>query len=296
MTRRLRTWLGRDWWAAVWFLAPALIILGLFVFYPLAQTIYYSFMRWDLVQAPRWVGLTNYEILLTDPRFWQSLKVTVIFTVGTVLPSMVLALAVAVLISRVTRYAKFYQAMFFLPVLTSLVIVATVWLYVVQPEFGPLNYMLSLVGIEGEAWLRRSAWALPTLMLMTVWRDLGYNMILFLAGLQNIPETYQEAASIDGANGWQQFWHITLPLLSPTTLFIMIVSVIRSFQVFTQIHVLTQGGPSDSTLALVYYIWQQGFRYYRAGYSSAIAVIFFLIILALSIAQMRIAERRVHYT
>lgn len=294
----MRRSLGRDWLAAVGFLAPALVLLGLFVFYPLVQSIYHSFTRWDLVQSPAWVGLRNYSLLLDDPRFWQAVRVTTVFTVATVGISVGLGLALALLVDSVLsrRLSRFYQAIFFVPVMVSLVIAATVWLYVLQPEFGPLNHLLARLGIEGPRWLRSSVWALPVIIGMNVWRDAGYNMILFLAGLQNVPHEYHEAAMIDGANGRQRLRYITLPLLAPTTLFVLVVALIRSFLVFTEIHVLTQGGPADSTLALVYLIWQEGFRYYRAGYSSAIAVVFFLVVVVFSFVQLMLVERRVHYS
>ncbi|NLJ80705.1 MAG: sugar ABC transporter permease [Firmicutes bacterium] len=293
--KTFRIWLGKDWLSALGFLSPALVLLGLFVYHPLIQSFLYSFTRWDMVQEPQWVGTTNYQILMQDPRFWTSVRQTFLFTFGTVIPCVILSLFFAILISGKIRGAKLYQSIYFLPVVTSLVIVATIWLYVLQPEYGPLNYLLSFLGIKGPLWLRSSSTAMSSIIGMTIWRDFGYCLTLFLAGLTNIPSMFYEAASIDGASAWQRFRHITLPLLAPTTLFIFIVSVIRSFQVFTQIHVLTQGGPMDSTLVLVYYIWQQAFRYYRAGYSSAAAVIFFVMIVVLSILQMRISERRIHY-
>ncbi|MFW6234284.1 MAG: carbohydrate ABC transporter permease [Spirochaetota bacterium] len=294
--KTLRTFLGKDFGPAAGFLAPALVILVLFVFYPLFRTIILSFSEWNLITDPNWVGLANYRSLFASGRFWMAFRVTVIFTVFSVGLTVVFGLIMALLIDSVgKRASRVYQTIFFLPTMISLVILATIWLYVLQPQIGPMNALLARLGLPRLGWLHSSQWALPSIIGMNVWRNSGYTMILFLAGLQGIPEQLYEVSRIDGASVARRIWSVTLPMLGPTTLFVLVVSVIRSFLVFTEVHVLTRGGPADSTLVMVYYIWQEGFRYYRAGNASAIATFFFVFVLIFSLVQMKLSERRTHY-
>lgn len=293
---RLRAVLGKDFAPAAGFLAPALVLLILFVFYPLLRSIVLSFSEWNLITDPELVGLANYRRLLASSRFWRAFRVTVVFTVFSVGLTVFFGLVMALLVDSVAlRPSRIYQTIFFLPTMISLVILATIWLYVLQPQIGPANALLARMGLPRLGWLHSSTWALPSIIGMNVWRNSGYTMILFLAGLQGIPEQLHEVARIDGASVFRRIWSVTLPMLGPTTLFVVVISVIRSFLVFTEVHVLTRGGPADSTLVMVYYIWQEGFRYYRAGTASAIATFFFVFVLVFSIIQMRLSERRTHY-
>jgi len=273
-----------------------MVILGLFVFLPLARSVFLSFTRWNLLVGPEWIGLAHYRRLFTSARFWTAFRVTALFTVFSVGLTMFFGLLLALLIDGVgMRAGRVYQTVFFLPTMISLVILAAVWLYVLQPQIGPANALLESIGLPRIGWLRSSQWALPSIIGMNVWRNAGYTMIIFLAGMQAIPEQLYEVAKMDGASLMRRIRSVTIPLLGPTTLFVFVVSVIRSFLVFTEVQVLTGGGPGDSTLVMVYYIWQEGFRYYRAGSASAIATFFFVFVLILSIAQMKLSERRTHY-
>lgn len=282
--------------AAYVFLAPAALIFAAFIIFPVLFSFYLSLTRWNLLEPRKaFVGLENYLTLLRDPVFSRALLNTLYFAAGSIPLSMVLALAVALLLNQKVRGMAAYRVAYFSPMVTSTVAIAVVWMWIFDPYNGVANYALSLVGVPPLRWLFDPGWAMPALIIMRVWQTLGYNVVVYLAGLQNVPETYYEAARIDGASPWALFRFITLPLLSPSTFFILVMSIISSFQVFAQIHVMTQGGPLQSTTVIVYYIYQHAFEGYRMGYSSAMAFVLFAVIFSLTLVQMKWVQRRVHY-
>ncbi len=287
----------RDLPTALAYLSPSLLIFGVFVFFPLAFTAYLSFTKWNLVSpSGTFVGINNYVRLLTkDPLFWKVLRNTAVFSVTVVVVAMVLGLALALLLNRPLRGRSLYRAGIFSPYVTSAAAMALVWLWIFDPQYGLINSALKAVGLQGPEWLASTTWALPALIIMTIWRFVGYDMLIFLGGLQNIPQEMIEAARIDGARESQVFRHITLPLLSPTTFFIAVTSFITMFQAFETVYVMTHGGPVESTNMLVFYLYQNAFQFFEAGYASALAMVFFLIIIVMTVVQVKFSGEWVHY-
>ena len=281
---------------AMFFLAPALIAIGVFFFIPVIAVFILSFTDFDIyslanLQYARFVGLKNYSRLFEDPLFWKALKNTLYFLLIGGPLSIAVSLAAALLLnSKLVRFKTFFRLAYFAPVVTTLVAISVVWRFVYHPRFGLLNYGLSFLGIGNIDWLGDPNWAMPAIILMAVWKNFGYNMIIFIAGLQNIPQELYEAASIDGASPWQQFKAITLPMLAPTTLFIAVITMIGYFQLFAEPYVMTQGGPLNNTLSIVLYMYQQGFRWWNMGYSAALAFVLFAIILVASVLQSRLQK------
>jgi len=278
----------------VWFAAPALVLIAVFFVLPVAAALMLSFTDFDIyalgdLSRLRWVGLGNYLRLVGDPLFWTALKNTLYFmAVGGPL-SVAVSLGAALLVnSRLVRFQGLFRALFFLPVVAALVAVAVVWRYLYQLRHGVLNVALSHLGVDPVDWLGDPDWAMPALILMAVWKNFGFNMIVFIAGLQAIPRRLYEAAQIDGAGAWQQFRHITLPLLAPTFLFVTVITMIGYLQLFAEPYVMTQGGPANRTLSLGLLMFQEGFRWWNMGYASAIAFALFLLILLGSLVQLRI--------
>lgn len=279
---------------AIFFLAPALLAIGIFFFIPVIAAFVMSFTDFDIYSLANWqyarfVGLRNYSQLFEDPLFWKALKNTLYFLLLGGPLSIAVSLAAALLLnSKLVRFKGLFRTAYFAPVVTTLVAVAVVWRFVYHPRFGLLNYFLSFVGIPHVDWLGDANWAMPAIILMAVWKNFGYNMIIFIAGLQNIPAELYEAASIDGAGRWQQFKTITIPMLAPTTLFISVITMIGYFQLFAEPYVMTQGGPLNSTLSIVLLMYQQGFRWWNMGYSAALAFVLFAFILIASVIQSRL--------
>lgn len=282
--------------AAFFFLAPALIAIGVFFFVPVIAAFVLSFTDFDIyslanLDYARFIGLKNYERIVEDPLFWKALTNTLYFLIVGGPLSIAVSLAAALLLnSQLIRFKTFFRLAYFAPVVTTLVAVAVVWRFVYHPRYGLLNYFLSWFGIPPIDWLGDPNWAMPAIILMAVWKNFGYNMIIFIAGLQNIPQELYEAASIDGASRWQQFTSITIPMLAPTTLFISVITMIGYFQLFAEPYVMTQGGPLNSTLSIVLYMYQMGFRWWNMGYSAALAFVLFAIILAASLVQSRVQK------
>ncbi len=282
--------------SALLFLSPTLLIFGVFVAFPVVFSFYLSFHKWNMFSPERsFVGLDNYLRIMRNPEFWIVLRHTLVYTLGTVPLNMVLALLVAYVLNRRIAGKKLLRAAFFAPVVVSPVAAAVIWRWIYEPNFGILNYALGSIGIPPVNWLNDPTAAMFSLIIMGVWKSFGINMVLFAAGLQGIPEHYYEAAEIDGASPLARFWNITLPLLSPTTLFILVMSVIGSFQVFDIVYVLTSGGPLDSTKVLVFYLYEHAFKYFDMGYASAVAYLMFAIIFVLTLLQMRYFKNRVYY-
>lgn len=278
------------------YLAPSLVVFTVFVFFPLLFSLYLSFTKWDLISPNRAVvGLANYVRLYRDPLFWKVLRNTTVFSVSVVLAALALGLGLALAVNRPIRGRSIYRAGIFLPYVTSAAAMALVWLWIFDAQYGLLNGILRAVGITGPLWLGSVDWALPALILMTIWRFTGYDMLIFLGGLQNISSEIVEAARIDGANEWVLFRHITLPLLSPTTFFIAVTSFITMFQNFETVYVMTHGGPVNATNMMVFYLYQNAFVFFEAGYASTIAVVLFALVVVLTALQVRLSGEWVHY-
>jgi multiple sugar transport system permease protein len=283
--------------AVFFFLAPALVAIGVFFFIPVIAAFVLSFTDFDIyalgsLDFARFIGLRNYAQLIGDPLFWKALKNTLYFLLLGGPLSIAVSLAAALMLqSKLVRFKGFFRTAYFAPVVTTLVAVAVVWRFVYHPRFGILNYVLTLLGIGAIDWLGDSRWAMPAIILMAIWKNFGYNMIIFIAGLQNISDELYEAASIDGAGTLRKFASITVPMLAPTTVYISIITMIGYFQLFAEPYVMTQGGPLNSTLSIVLLMYQQGFRWWNMGYSAALAFVLFAFILAGSLLQSRIQKK-----
>lgn len=269
------------------FLGPSVLGLLLFTAAPILASLGLSFSSWDLLTPARFVGTGNFRRLATDPEFWRTLRNTLSFLVGYVPLVLAAGLLTAVLLNGVVILRQVFRVMYFVPVVTSWVAVALVWKWLYNPVFGPINNALTAIGIQGPAWLLDPNWAMPAIILTSVWKDTGFLMVIFLAGLQGIPREYYEAASIDGASRVQGLLHITLPLLAPTFLFCLSISLINGFQVFDQIYVMTEGGPAGATMVLVERIVANAFSYSRMGYASAMSWALFLIIFVVTLTFWR---------
>ncbi len=279
--------LDNDTVAAWIFLAPALLMLGIFLLFPIAYLFYLSVTRGSFTLAGvQLVGLNNYRRLLLDPDFWQVIGNTVYFTVATVIPSLIIPLGLAVLLNRSLVLRGLLRSAYFLPSITSLVAAGLGFRWLFQTE-GPVNALLNTFGIAPIPWLGSSTWAMPVLILLSIWKQLGFNLVVFLAGLQAIPLGRYEAAELDGANAWQQFWHITLPGLRPTLIFATITTAIFTLRSFEQIYVITGGGPLNSTNILVYYIYQEAFGQFDFGYAAAAATVLLAVAFLLVYLQLR---------
>ncbi len=283
---------------AAWALAaPATFLLVAILLLPTLATVLLSFTDWQFGAATfNWVGLNNYAKLFGDRVFWKSLSNTLLY-VGFVVPaSVVLALVAAILIESGSSLRGFYRAAYFLPVTATLIAMATVWEIMLHPSIGLINLLSDSLGLGKHNWLKNPGLALPSLAAIGVWQMVGLNMVLFLAGLKSIPRDLYEAAAIDGADGWwSRFTTVTWPMLGPASLFVLVISSIRSFQVFDTVAVLTEGGPSKATEVLLYTMYQEGFGFFRAGYGASITVVFLAFVLLLTLIKVRLAERRVHY-
>lgn len=282
---------------AVLFTLPALVPLLLFWFGPLGYIVYLSFTEWDFMSPEKlFVGLENYTYLLTHADFYQALKITLLFGLGTVIPIIVGGLALALLMNSKLRSTGLFRAMMFSPWVTPTVAVSIAWSWIFEPEVGLANLVLGWVGISPVGWLQDSTWALVAVMIVTVWKSIGWSMVFYLVALRNLPQDLMEAAAIDGANAWDKFRGITLPLISPTTLFLSIILTIQSLQAYDQINVMTQGGPAGSTRTLLYMYYQSAFESFNVGEASAIAVIIILICVLLSGLSFLLSRRLVHYS
>lgn len=288
MNRELSAWL---------FVSPALIALGLFFFLPVFAALILSFTDFDIYALAdlnnlRFVGLDNYIALLRTPLFWKALRNTFYFVILGVPLSIGASLGAALLINaRLGRFKAFFRTAYFAPVVTTLVAVAVIWRYLFHAKYGLINYALSGVGIAPIDWLGDPNWAMPAIVIFAVWKNFGYNMIILLAGLQTIPEDLYEAARIDGATAFQQFRHVTLPALAPTMLVVSILTMAGYFQLFAEPYVMTQGGPVESTVSVLYFMFEQGFKYWNLGIASAVAFVLFVIMFALTLVQLRVSER-----
>ncbi|MBW4616445.1 MAG: sugar ABC transporter permease [Desmonostoc vinosum HA7617-LM4] len=282
-----KSWLDNDTVAAWIFLTPALILLSLFVIWPIAYLFYLSFTAGSFTsQGIYWIGLKNYWRLLLNSDFWQVIGNTVYFTLATVIPSLVIPLGLAVLLDRSLALRGILRSAYFLPSIISLVAAGLGFRWLFQTE-GPVNEFLKLINIAPIPWLGDIFWAMPVLIILSIWKQLGFNMVVFLAGLQAIPPSRYEAAELDGANAWQQFWHVTLPGLQPTIIFVIVTTTIFTLRSFEQVYVITGGGPLNSTNLLVYYIYQEAFGQFDFGYAAAGATVLLAVTLVLVYLQLR---------
>jgi multiple sugar transport system permease protein len=287
-TRRRETF-----WGYV-FLLPFIAGVFLWQVYPLLLSLYYSFTDYDLLQPETWVGLQNYQEMLDDKLFWVSLVNTAIYTAMSVAIFLFFSLGGALLLNATVRGITFFRLVVYLPSQLPLVASAFIFLWIFEPTFGVANYILQTLGLEPQMWLFDPVLAKPTLAIMGIW-GIGTGIIIFLAGLQTVPESLYDAAKVDGAGALRQFWHITLPMVSPVILFCLIISIIASFQVFDLAYIMTDGGPGTETLFYVLYVFRQGFEFLNMGYASALAWVLFLIVLALTFLNFRASGRWVHY-
>lgn len=277
------------------FLLPTLVGLVLGTLGPVLAAFGISFTDWDVLTSPRFIELENYKRLIADPTFSQALKNTLYYVGGMVPISTILSLFFALMMNQKLRGITLYRTAYFMPVVSSTVAVALVWSWIYAVDFGLLNYLLRQVGISPVGWLSSTTWAMPAVIIMSIWGNLGVGIVIFLAGLQSISASYYEAAEVDGANRWQQFRNITLPLITPSLFFYFIITMIDAFQAFESIYIMTRGGPVNSTTTMVYYIYRNAFRNFKMGYASAQAIVLFLVIMALTLIYWKLQERWVTY-
>lgn len=273
------------------FIAPNMIVFTVFVFVPILFAFYISLNEWSLIGTPQFVGLGNYVEMLGDGQFWRALYNTLVYTIGTVPGSIALGLLVAIGLNRKMPGLALLRSLFFVPVIISLVAVALIASWMFNDNYGVINAALEAVGFEGVPWLSSPVWAMPSLIITTLWIRIGFCMVIYLAALQSIPVELYQAAQVDGATGWRQFRHITWPLLGPTTFLLLILNVIYSLHVFDLIYVMTGGGPGSSTSVLVQYIYQMAFQESQMGYASAVGVVLYLMLLVFTVFQWRMTRQ-----
>jgi multiple sugar transport system permease protein len=281
LTRALTPWL---------FVAPATVLLGVFVIYPVAQLLWVSLHEWNILEDRlTWVGLANYRAVLADDVFWQALWNTLVFVLATVPLGLALSLGLALLLDERLRAVGLFRTVMFAPVVTSAAAAGIVFVWLMDYDQGALNALIAALGLPRVRFLQSETWALPSVIVMTLWKQAGYNMVLFLAGLQGIPQSCYEAAELDGAGtGWRRFRHVTWPLLWPTTFFVLVVSVIFAFRAFEPMYVMTRGGPVGATTTLVYYVFDQAFRFGEMGRAAAVSALMTALVLALTWVQFRV--------
>ena len=287
----------RQDWSAYVYLLPVFVILFSFRVLPIFYSFAVSFYEWDLIGSPEYVGWANYSRLLDDPLFYKSISNTLYYAFVSVPLAIFISLGIALLLNNPIKGMGIYRTIYFIPVITSINAVAIIWNFIYHPDYGLLNRLLELVHLPTQTWLQDPNWAMPCIIIMSVWKGLGYNVVIFLTGLQSIPRHLYEAATIDGASSWQKFRHITWPLLSPTTFFIFVMSSIGSFQVFSQVYMMTpRGGPMKSTMVVVFYLYRKAFEKFEFGYALAAAFVLFLIIFGVTLFNKLYLEKKVHYS
>lgn len=279
-------------WISPWLIGFIIFSLG-----PILASFYLSLTKYKIGGTPEWIGLANYiEAFSQDKLFWPSLGRTAYFAVGSVFVGVFLSLMAAVLLNQKLKGESVFRALFYLPSLTPIVALALLWTWLLQPQLGLVNYLLYQAGIDGPGWLADRDWAIPSIILISLWASVGGGrMVIFLAGLQNVPKEMLESAEIDGANAWQRFWYITIPMISPVILFNLILGVIGSFSVFSVAYIATDGGPNYATWFYMLHLYYNAFSYFQMGYASALAWIFFVVIFILSYLQIKFSNRWVYY-
>ena len=282
------------------FIAPALLLFLIFIFVPLFASLFLSFTQYNVLHPPVWAGLANFrQLMFHDPRFWKAFRNTVCYVVGVVPIGISTALVLAAALEELTRGKQLFKVLYFIPTVTSVVAIAAVWKWLFAGEkFGLINYFLIRLGFHPVDWLLSPTWILPAIMIMSIWAGLGYNLVFFSAGISTIPQTLYEAAKVDGASWWGRFWNVTVPMLRPTLVFVVVMAVINSFQVFDQVYIMTggtgegTGGVLDSGLTMVSYLYDQGFMQFHMGYASAIAYLIFGCVFGLTLVNIRMLRSK----
>lgn len=276
------------------FISPWLVGFILFGGGPMIASLIISFTKWPLLSSPKWIGLGNYTKLFNDPLFYKSLINTAYYSFASVALGIIAAFIAALLLNQKLTGITWFRTIYYLPSVVSGIAIAILFIWIYNPQFGLFNYLLSKLGIVGPSWLWDDKWAMPALIIMSLW-GIGGNMVIFLAGLQGVPQSLYEASKIDGANWWQQFRHITLSVMSPVIFLVLIISLIGSFQIFLQSYVMTRGGPGNATLTCVLYIYQNAFQWWKMGYGATLAWILLIILLILTLIQFKISRYWVYY-
>jgi len=287
----------REWALFVAFVAPNLFLFAVFSYWPLIQNAYLSFVEWDFISPDKlWVGLDNWQRILTEPQFWTIAKTTFVFTTVSVGSLLGLGLALAMLLNQPLRGRNGARTALFAPTILSGSAIAIVWIFMFDPSWGIIRVLLGAVGIPSPRWLTDINWALPAIMIVYVWKNLGYTVVIFLAGLQSIPKELHDAARVDGAGPWQRFRNVTLPGLGPISFFLLVTDILASFQAFDIIKVMTGGGPVIATTTFIYQMYQEGFVAYHAGSAAVYSLVLFFLMLAVTTFQLRFVQRRVAYS
>lgn len=278
------------------FLSPWIVGFVTLIAFPLFASIYYALTDWDLLTTPNWVGLRNFVEMMEDRLFWQSLKVTVTYALMRVPAGIVVGLGMAMILnSQIVRGRGMWRLLYYMPAVLPPVAVSLMWSWIFSPQDGILNSLLRLLGMRGLLWIQSETLVLPSFLIMAIWSLMGKNMLVYLAGLNSIPDQLLESASIDGANGLQTFIRVKIPMLTPVIFYELIMTLIESFKMFTQAYVMTEGGPRNASLFYVYYLYRNAFQYYEMGYASALAWILFLVILAFTLVVFRTSNKWVYY-
>ncbi len=288
-SRRRSPWrLTRQERAAILFVLPLMVPMTIYWIIPSLSSLYYSLTNYSVVMETKWVGLANFVKMANDPLFWRSLLNSAYFTVGSIPLNMIAGLLLALAVNAGIRFRNFFRVVYYLPLVTSTIALSMVWLWLFDPNYGLLNAFLHIFGVPPQQWLQSTTQAMPSIILMSVWSGVGGTMIIYLAGLQGIPDQIYEAAQVDGADSWQSFWYITLPSLQPVTLYVLVTSIIGSFQIFGPIYAMTDGGPAFATTTIVHQIYINGFRYFSMGYAAAQSWVLFILLLGLSIVNLQL--------
>jgi ABC-type sugar transport system permease subunit len=286
----------REWLLFVLLIGPNLLLFALFTYWPLLYNFYLSFVRWNFLRPTKpFVWFDNYVNVFTSSEFWAIVANTAVFALFSVGLTLTIGLALALLINQPLRYRNTARAVLFSPVIMSGAVVAVVWSYIFDPRYGLIDQLLKLIGLASPNWLGDPAWAMPAVIIVYVWKNLGYAVVIYLAGLQGIPRELYDAARVDGAGPWARFWNVTLPGLSPIAFFLSVTSILATFQAFDIIKVLTDGGPVIATTTLIYHLYELGFVSYDAGQAGVVAMVLFTIMLVLTLIQLRYLEQRVNY-
>jgi multiple sugar transport system permease protein len=276
------------------FVLPSLLFFCVFIFYPVAYSFYLGFYDWSpLEPKPTPVGLDNYRELLSDPAFLRAIWNTLVFTAGVLAVTIAASIGLALALNQGLRGTGVYRGIYYSPVVTSVIATGVIWLWILDPQYGIVNHALRGVRLPTPGWAADTAWAMPTVILTFAWREIGYFTVIYLAGLQGIPEELKEAARIDGCGPWRVFRHVTVPLLMPTTLFVLVLGIVRATQnSFGVVYVMTGGGPVNATNVIVLYLYQQAFEFFRLGYASAVAYVLFVFVFGLALLQFRLLGKR----
>jgi multiple sugar transport system permease protein len=277
------------------FLAPTIIGLLAFTLGPALASIVLAFFSTNFITDTHWVGTGNFQEMLGNSTFWTSVRNTLVYAVGHIVPTVFLSMGLAIALNQPIRGRSFFRTLYFLPIVAPVVATSLVWAWAYHSEFGIFNYFVRLLGFNAIPWLTDSSWALPSVIIWSIWAGLGYSVILFLAALQNVSRDQVEASKLDGASDWQTFRYITFAAISPTTFFVVVLQIIGSFQVFTEVYVMTQGGPGYSTYTVIYYLFLTGWNAFRFGYASAVAVFLFVVLATITFIQFKVQRRWVHY-